>query len=170
MGMIFSFWKNRKEMEKLNEFLRQSENLVQDLHEELEMKESLTVKELTTEDCESQDAHNDSSNNGALQAPSSKGKLDKSLTNYDEDCQSQKTEKESRSKIEAELEAELERLELSMNSSTLEGKLAQLKEVIMLSDSFISMFFFHEAINVQCKLLIWILHSENTIILSEKLT
>ncbi|PHT25649.1 hypothetical protein CQW23_34727 [Capsicum baccatum] len=46
------------------------------------------------------DTLNDSSNNGALQASSS--------TNYD-DCQSQKTEEESRSKIEAELEAELER-------------------------------------------------------------
>lgn len=139
MGMISSFWKNRKEMDKLNEMLRQSENLVQDLHEELEMKELLTVKELATEDCGSQDAHNDSSNNGALQAPSPKGEMDKSPTNYDEDCQSQKTEEESRSKIEAELEAELERLELTMNSSKLEGKLAELHEVIIISDLFISM-------------------------------
>lgn len=129
VGMISSFWKNRKEMDKLNELLRQSENLVQDLHEELEMKELITVKELATEDCGSQDAHNDSSNNGALLAPSPKGKMDKSSTNYDEDCQSQRTEEESRSKIEAELEAELERLELSMNSSKLEGKLAELHEL-----------------------------------------
>lgn len=128
VGMISSFWKNRKEMEKLNELLRQSENLVQDLHEELEMKDSLTVKELATEGCESQDAHNDSSNNGAVQAPSPKEKL-KSFTNYNEDSQSQKTEEESRSKIEAELEAELERLELSMKSSKLEGKLAELDEL-----------------------------------------
>uniref|UniRef100_A0A3Q7FSV1 Uncharacterized protein n=1 Tax=Solanum lycopersicum TaxID=4081 RepID=A0A3Q7FSV1_SOLLC len=131
VGMISSFWKNRKEMDKLNEMLRQSENLVQDLHEELEMKELLTVKELATEDCGSQDAHNDSSNNGALQAPSPKGEMDKSPTNYDEDCQSQKTEEESRSKIEAELEAELERLELTMNSSKLEGKLAELHELAL---------------------------------------
>lgn len=129
VGMISSFWKNRKEMYKLNELLRQSENLVQDLHEELEMRELITVKELATEDCGSQDAHNDSSNNGALLAPSPKGKMDKSSTNYDEDCQSQRTEEESRSKIEAELEAELERLELSMNSSKLVGKLAELHEL-----------------------------------------
>ncbi|XP_009595029.1 uncharacterized protein LOC107823684 [Nicotiana tabacum] len=129
VGIISSFWKNRNEMDKLNELLRQSENLVQDLHEELEMKDSLTVEELAAEDCESQDTHNDSSNNGALHEPSPKGKLNKSSTNYDEDCQSQKTEEESMSKIEAELEAELERLELSMNSSKLEGKLAELDEL-----------------------------------------
>lgn len=129
VGIASSFWKNRKEVDKLNELLRQSENLVLDLHEELEMKDSLTVKELATEDCESLDKHNDSSNNGALQAPSPKGKLDKSSTNYNEDCESQKTEEESMSKIEAELEAELERLELSMNSSKLEGKLAELDEL-----------------------------------------
>ncbi|KAK4350349.1 hypothetical protein RND71_029662 [Anisodus tanguticus] len=129
VGIISSFWKNRKEMDKLNELLRQSENFVQDLHEELEMKDALTVKELATEDCESQDTPNDSSNNGALQAPSPKGKLDKSPTNDDEDYKSQKREEESMSKIEAELEAELERLELGMNSSKLEGKLAELDEL-----------------------------------------
>ncbi|KAK4362297.1 hypothetical protein RND71_017538 [Anisodus tanguticus] len=128
VSIISSFWKNRNEVDKLNELLRQSKNLVQDLHEELEMKDALTVKELATEDCESQYTHNDSSNNGALHAPSPKGKLDKPSTNDDEDCKSQKTEEESMRKIEAELEAELERLELSMNSSKLEGKLAELDE------------------------------------------
>ncbi|KAM3318836.1 hypothetical protein P3S67_006036 [Capsicum chacoense] len=128
VGIISSFWKNRKEMDKLNDLLRQSEYLVQDLQEELEMKDSLTVKELATEDCESQDTLNDSSNNGALQASHNGALQASSSTNYD-DCQSQKTEEESRSKIEAELEAELERLELSINSSTLEGKLAELDEV-----------------------------------------
>ncbi|KAJ8553720.1 hypothetical protein K7X08_024398 [Anisodus acutangulus] len=129
VSIISSFWKNRNEVDKLNELLRQSENLVQDLHEELEMKDALTVKELATEDCESRDTHNDSSNNGALHAPSPKGKLDKPSTNDDDDCKSQKTEEESMRKIEAELEAELERLELSMNSSKLEGKLAELDEL-----------------------------------------
>ncbi|XP_060204959.1 uncharacterized protein LOC132632859 [Lycium barbarum] len=129
VGIISSFWKNRNEMDKLTELLRQSENLVQDLHEELEMKDSLTVKELPTEDCESEDTHNDPSNNEALHAPSPKGKLDKSSTNDDEECRSQKTEEESMSKIEAELEAELERLESSMNSSKLKGKLAELDEL-----------------------------------------
>lgn len=177
MGIISSFWKNRKEMDKLNDLLRQSEYLVQDLLEELEMKDSLTVKELATEDCESQDTLNDSSNNGALQASHNGALQASSSTNYD-DCQSQKTEEESRSKIEAELEAELERLELSINSSTLEGKLAELDEVIMLSDSFISMLYFFtfffslcvcEAILMSnCFLRNSIL--ENTIILSEKLT
>ncbi|PHT24906.1 hypothetical protein CQW23_35436 [Capsicum baccatum] len=114
-------------MDKLNDLLRQSEYLVQHLQEELEMKDSLTVKELATEDCESQDTLNDSSNNGALQASHNGALQASSSTNYD-DCQSQKTEEESRSKIEAELEAELERLELSINSSTLEGKLAELDE------------------------------------------
>ncbi|CAN4086255.1 unnamed protein product [Withania somnifera] len=145
VGIISSFWKNSKEMDKVNELLRQSENLVQDLHEELEMKDSLTVKEIAIEDCESQDAHNDSSNSGALQAPSPKGNLDKSSTNYDEDCQSTKTEEESRSKIEAELEAELERLELSMNSSKLEGKLAELDELDLAKGELRAELFYRQA-------------------------
>lgn len=87
-------------MEKLDKLLKHKENLVQDLQEELEMKDSLTVKELAVEDYESQD-----------------NSFDKMA------------EEESLSKIEAELEAELERLESNMNSTRFEAKLSNATEV-----------------------------------------
>ena len=42
-------------MEKLRELLKQNENLVQDLQEELDMKDSMTVKELHSDNYGSQD-------------------------------------------------------------------------------------------------------------------
>ncbi|KAM7471464.1 hypothetical protein LguiA_009647 [Lonicera macranthoides] len=89
IGMISSFLASKPEVNKLNELLKQAANLVQDLQEELEMKDSLTVKELVLEDFETQDMYNDSYN---------------------------------------KLEAELERLELNTNSSSLERKLSDLFE------------------------------------------
>lgn len=100
MGTISSFLKNKREMEKLDKLLKHKENLVQDLQEELEMKDSLTVKELAVEDYESQDNSCD-----------------------------HMAEEESLSKIEAELEAELERLESNMNSTRFEAKLSNLTEL-----------------------------------------
>ncbi|XP_073134976.1 uncharacterized protein [Henckelia pumila] len=99
MGMVSSFLKNKREMEKLDKLLRQKENLVQDLQEELEMKDSLTVKELAVEDYESQDNSCD------------------------------QMAEESLSKIEAELEAELERLESNMNLTRFEAKLPNVTEL-----------------------------------------
>lgn len=100
MGTISSFLKNKREMEKLDKLLKHKDNLVQDLQEELEMKDSLTVKELAVEDYESQDNSCD-----------------------------QMAEEESLSKIEAELEAELERLESNMNSTRFEAKLSNVAEL-----------------------------------------
>lgn len=126
MGIISSFLANKQEMEKLNKLLKQTENLVQDLHEELEMKDSLTVKELAIEDYKSQDVHKDSYSDDAGHALSLE-------QNCDEEYSNQKAEDESLSKIEAELEAELERLESTMNSSRLEGKLSNRTKVSIFS-------------------------------------
>ncbi|CBI15120.3 unnamed protein product, partial [Vitis vinifera] len=101
IGMIFSQISNKREVDEMKELLQRTENLVQDLQEELEMKDSLTVKELANEDYESQYTHDHA---------------------FEENS-------ELMSKIEAELEAELERLELSMNSSCLERKLSNLVEL-----------------------------------------
>ncbi|KZV34690.1 hypothetical protein F511_00592 [Dorcoceras hygrometricum] len=100
MGMVSSFLENKRETEKLNKLLKHKENLVQDLQEELEMKDSLTVKELAVEDYESQDYSCD-----------------------------HMAEDEPLSKIEAELEAELERLESNMNSTRFEAKLSNITEL-----------------------------------------
>jgi hypothetical protein len=46
IGVLSAIIQNRNEVEKLNDKLRCSENLVQDLQEELEMKDAVTVQEL----------------------------------------------------------------------------------------------------------------------------
>ena len=59
--MITSIMANKREIDKLRELLKQNENLVQDLQEELEMKDSMTVKELQNENYGSLDTLDHSS-------------------------------------------------------------------------------------------------------------
>lgn len=121
IGIISTVIANKREVDKLNEMLKQTENLVQDLHEELEMKDSLTVKELTNEDNEFQNRNehsflNKNSNDFLTQRElDGSGRYDKKV------LPNQKAEEnfESMREIEAELEAELERLELNMKASSL---------------------------------------------------
>ncbi|KAK9278288.1 hypothetical protein L1049_027853 [Liquidambar formosana] len=85
------------------------------------MKDSLTMKELSDENYESQDTNEHSFHNRASNDSSPQQDMDKS-TKYDaKEPYDYKSEENSGSisKIEAELEAELERLELSMSSSRL---------------------------------------------------
>lgn len=131
IGIISSLVADRREVEKLKELLKQTENLVQDLQEELEMKDSLTVKELANEN-----SHDTCENSfhGTTQNPLSPlQNVDKSV-NYDGiESYNEKAEEssESMSKIEAELEAELERLGVNVNTCGcgLEGRLSDLLEV-----------------------------------------
>ncbi|KAA8542548.1 hypothetical protein F0562_023700 [Nyssa sinensis] len=131
VGIISSVLANKRELEKLNELLKQTENLVQDLQDELEMKDSLTVKELTNEDYQSQDTRDCFYNSRAPHSCSPEQNLGESTKCDVKELHNQKAQEysESMSKIEAELEAELERLELNMNSSSLEGKLSDLVEL-----------------------------------------
>lgn len=126
-GILSSFFANQQEVDNLNLLLRQTKNLVEDLQDELEMKDSLTVKELAVEDDESQDTHHDSLDYGHSHSP--EAKLDDSMFPDHGKCHDEKAEVKSLSKIEAELEAELERLELTMNACSLEGKLNNLVEM-----------------------------------------
>lgn len=116
---------NKQEVKNLKYLLKQTENLVQDLHEELEMKDSLTVKELATEDFESQDVHNDRCFDDTVHVLPIEHNL------IEENCD-ENAEVKSISIIEAELEAELQRLESNMISSSLKGKLSNLAEVSIL--------------------------------------
>ncbi|KAA0057994.1 pericentriolar material 1 protein [Cucumis melo var. makuwa] len=124
IGLI-SFMENKREIDKLKELLKHTENLVQDLQEELEMKDSLTVKELSNENCESVGISENSFFNGKDQNlnPSAKSD-DKELSkpNPEEDS-------ESLSKIEAELEAELQRLGLNTETSSADKRFADLHEL-----------------------------------------
>ncbi|KAJ6318059.1 hypothetical protein OIU76_013577 [Salix suchowensis] len=115
VGIMSHVAANKREVDCLNELLKQNENLVKDLNEDLKMKDLLTVKELVGEG---------SSFQGTTENPSkgsTKKESDKS-TKFDgrEPDDEKAANSEAMSKIEAELEAELERLELNMKSSSLE--------------------------------------------------
>lgn len=120
-GIIVTVIANKLEVEKLKESLKQTENLVQDLYEEFEMKDSPTVKELDNND-DSQDTHeNWCGNIKLIMFPR---QLDTTpLIKCDDEESIIQKEAKSMSKIEAELEEELERLEQSMKGPALQGRL-----------------------------------------------
>ncbi|KAK2991570.1 hypothetical protein RJ640_013830 [Escallonia rubra] len=127
VGILSSFLTNKRAVHKVNELLKQTKNLVQDLQEELEMKDSLTVKELAIEDHETQDKINGSYSVEAADAFFVGQNSDE--TTYDcGESHHPKAEEEYFTNIEAELEAELERLEVNMNSSSLDRKMSNLVE------------------------------------------
>ncbi|XP_027331526.1 uncharacterized protein LOC113846945 [Abrus precatorius] len=130
-GIITSILANKREMDKLRELLKQTKNLAQDLQEELEMKDSMTVKELHSENYGSQDTCDHSFCDRELNGFSPEKHMDSSpMTDCKKSCD-QKGEESSEpmSKIEAELEAELERLGLNMNESSPERPLSELVEL-----------------------------------------
>jgi hypothetical protein len=49
-GIIFTSVANKREVDNLNDLLNQTTNLVQDLHEELDMKDLYIVKEVGNEE------------------------------------------------------------------------------------------------------------------------
>ncbi|KAF8037406.1 hypothetical protein BT93_B0339 [Corymbia citriodora subsp. variegata] len=123
IGIMSSVIANQKEIQKLKELLKQTENLVQDLQEELEMKDSFTVKELASENYESQDTHNDSLRDTAPTPYSLEHSvIDRRVFTKESFSPKVVETPDSMSKIEAELEAELERLGLNMNASRLERR------------------------------------------------
>ncbi|EOA13107.1 hypothetical protein CARUB_v10026117mg [Capsella rubella] len=91
IGIMSSFMASQAEVSKVQQELKQTENLVHDLEDELKMKDSLIVREI--------------------------------------DIEYAAENLESISNIEAELEAELERLEINMNSSNIETRLSDLIEM-----------------------------------------
>ncbi|MED6145030.1 hypothetical protein PIB30_021178 [Stylosanthes scabra] len=130
-GILSTTLAHKREMEKLKELLKKNENLVQDLQEELDMKDSMTVKELHSENYGSQDTCDHSFCDKELNGFSPEKLMDNSpcvdlKKTYDE---KEEENSESMSKIEAELEAELERLGLNMNESNLDRRLSELVEV-----------------------------------------
>lgn len=131
IGIISSVIANKREVDKLKELLKQTENLVQDLQEELEMKDLLTVKELSHENYESQGTHDHSFHNMVSDELTPPQDMDKLITYDAKEPHDRNIEENSTpiSKIEAELEAELERLEVSLNSSSLNRALPNRIEI-----------------------------------------
>lgn len=133
IGMISALLLKRTEVDKLSKLLKQTEDLVQDLQEELEMKDSLSVKELAYGTYESQKLKHGNSKTVESSGPGQNQNLTPHTTSRDEcDCQhlnKNGENSESLRKIEAELEAELERLEQNMNACSMEQQMSDLCEV-----------------------------------------
>ncbi|XP_034894166.1 uncharacterized protein [Populus alba] len=131
IGIISSLMANGREVNQLKEDLEHTQNLVQDLQEELEMKDSLTVKQLANENNESQDTCDNSFHYRASNPHLLIQNVNDSMNNIGAVSYNENTEQspESMSKIEAELEAELERLGLNMNPS---GPPRRLSELVVL--------------------------------------
>ncbi|MCD7459961.1 hypothetical protein HAX54_042404 [Datura stramonium] len=101
-GMMSAIIANRREIEKVNEKLTRTKNLVQELEEDLNVKEIADYE------------------NPNLYSPFMSA-VDESTRQTNGNTDHVAAEKhESMSEIEAELEAELERLEMSLKVSTLE--------------------------------------------------
>ncbi|KAG8366445.1 hypothetical protein BUALT_Bualt17G0080500 [Buddleja alternifolia] len=124
-------WKN--EVDKLNTQLKQMQNFVQDLHEELDMKEMLMVKELTNEGFSPPgENHSPLSIQEPISSPYDV--KTKNLTKFDspEAINKDMENPELMSKIEAELQAELEMLEHNMKASAIE----RISDVVELDPDF----------------------------------
>ncbi|XP_006664130.1 uncharacterized protein LOC102705124 [Oryza brachyantha] len=102
IGIISSILSNKNELDTLKSTLKRMENLVQDLHDELEMRDGLTVKELPNE---------------------------VSVEHADDESKAHLIDSGPMSKIEEELEAELARLELNITSKCLEEQTFDFSEV-----------------------------------------
>lgn len=119
IGIMATLVANKREVDNLNELLKQTENLVEDLHEELEMKDLLTVKDLTNDGFESMKTNDRSFLSGTPTAVSLEQELNQTTKFNVKEPDDQTTENsELMSKIEEELEAELERLEQNMKASS----------------------------------------------------
>lgn len=115
IGVMANVVASESEVDNLNELLKRAENLVRDLQEDLDMKDMLTVMELAREDNQLSRTNSPASFMPKMVSSSSKAKPHESIEYDRQIATGQMTE------IEAELEAELERLELNMKTSTLES-------------------------------------------------
>ncbi|CAA7399368.1 unnamed protein product [Spirodela intermedia] len=123
VGVMSSFLSSSREVDKLNDLLKQRENLVQDLQEELVMKDSLSVSEIADETHKGQEHTNHSPDveekiYSSPKCGSTSSSPEPQQDNLGSPALSRGGEsEESLSKIEAELEAELEKLELNINAT-----------------------------------------------------
>lgn len=102
IGILSATSSGKSEVDELNIQLKQMQCLVQDLHEELDMKETVVVKEMDDEEGDNAAV----SIEEPCSSPSLVKAADKKAANL-----------ELLSRIEAELQAELEMLEQNLNVS-----------------------------------------------------
>lgn len=114
-GIVSTIITNRSKVENMNALITETNNLVQDLQEELKMNDLMNIKEIANEDLEVLATNEQQSFRGTPYALYTEQELD---VHNEEEPDDQKEEKsEAISKIEAELVAGLERFELNMRKS-----------------------------------------------------
>ncbi|CAI9096459.1 OLC1v1032615C1 [Oldenlandia corymbosa var. corymbosa] len=116
IGMLPTAASSKREMQKMNEKLEEAMTLVQDLKEELDMNENFTVKELMCNGSESPSSKTPSLFNQKLSLSISQQEPQQVTSDSRKLADDEKSENALlMSRIEAELEAELERLQMSMD-------------------------------------------------------
>ncbi|XP_048135951.1 uncharacterized protein LOC115755804 [Rhodamnia argentea] len=122
IGVMTSVVANNREVDLLDERFRQAQNLVQDLHEELEMKDLLTVKEIDADGPRIPETGTIPFLNRTTTASSPVYEMDNSSKIRMREPNDGVAEKsDAMREIEAELEAELERLELNMKLTSVKN-------------------------------------------------
>ncbi|KAH7665186.1 hypothetical protein IHE45_13G016000 [Dioscorea alata] len=133
VGVMCTALANKRELEKLNGMLKYSESLVQDLQEELEMKDSVFVRELENETSEAREPNlisNAEKSTASIQNQALPSPEPVNVIEEDQQATSElASDPEALTKIEAELEAELERLEQSLNACSLKQRIHDLTEL-----------------------------------------
>ncbi|KAL3751516.1 hypothetical protein ACJRO7_012362 [Eucalyptus globulus] len=122
IGVMTSVVANKREVDLLDEKLRQAQNLVQDLHEELEMKDLLTVEEINADGPRIPGTGAHPFVSGTMTASSPVDEMDNSSEGQMREPNDGAAEKsDAMREIEAELEAELERLELNVKLTSVKN-------------------------------------------------
>ncbi|XP_075484398.1 uncharacterized protein LOC142524338 [Primulina tabacum] len=122
IGILSAKTTSKREVDSMKLQLKQTHNLVQDLHDELNMKEMITVKEIVNEGYYQPPRKSDTPS--SIREPiASPNKEAKELTKFDNFKASYDNDEnlKIRSKIEEELQAELEMLEHNISATALEN-------------------------------------------------
>ncbi|XP_073130729.1 uncharacterized protein [Henckelia pumila] len=122
IGILSAKTASKRQVDGMKMQLMQTQNLVQDLHDELNMKEMITVKEIVNEGYYQPPRKNDSPS--SVREPiASPNKEAKESTKFDSSKAGDDNaeNRKLRSKIEEELQAELEMLEHNINAPALEN-------------------------------------------------
>ncbi|XP_057872071.2 uncharacterized protein LOC131078405 isoform X2 [Cryptomeria japonica] len=131
IGIMSTVMSSRREMERLTCLLRQREELVEDLEEELEMRGSWSVKDLTDDARICLETWRNPLGKKQGQSDASLDALSNEACEVDGRASVRDPDKkmENMTSVEAELEAELEKLEFNLHSSKHQRKFPGINEI-----------------------------------------
>ncbi|XP_057844878.2 uncharacterized protein LOC131054387 isoform X2 [Cryptomeria japonica] len=131
IGIMSTIMSSRREMERLTCLLRQKEELIDDLEEELEMRGSWTVKDVTDEARNCLETWQHPLGKKQEQGASSFNALSNEVCEVDERTSGKNSVKikKNMTGVEAELEAELEKLEFNLHFSNHQRNFLGINEI-----------------------------------------